>query len=700
MKNIKVLAILEKNVEWAALALAGLWVLWVAWTYGINKPVTIQLDGETQYSPGEVDAIVHEGQAKPLRAEREDSNWGLPKYAPPDFLGEFKLVMEPALPGPLAFTPPVYSPPQMRELVPSGLQGVEANSVLVKKLPEIPAPKMLEAITGRSTCVIPIPDPASVAAAEAAAIAAVRPAPGSTPAAAVAPTYASPPRAGVLPMNMAPTAWVDPTAGGGAATAAPAAVAPVAALNLPPNTKSEAISWVTTFANFNEKELEAAYQAAQVPTFLSHKVYLEVQLERQEVGPDGSPLGQPVRVPPLKVNAPPVALAKHATAYLDWALRPENQVRILKADFYQTLNGDSWRLPAPAGAAPAVAATPVVTPVQEMDGPGLLTHLKSLPPREQGRWRSSLTPEQKRALYLAEQEEKKRDAENKPKPAKDTSGSTNRRVREPRESRPTTPRRSRSNEHAAQDPAQLKDMFAQAAVSPWYRNDYNSGPSLADDPSYTGRANAFSGSSTYTPHTPYVRPSALTPDANGDILIWAHDDSLQEGKSYRYRLRVVVKNPVYNTNAAEKKLADVLALPESAASSWSDWSKPVSIVPAVRVQLVSNVVGKDQVRFSVFRWHGGKNIKCAKPFVVSCGDTVGGMEGDVDFSTDWMVADIRQVGQDTRVTLVNSSGTTQIRHQKTDAVDPNFREEVPAAGAGGAASPQRFVLPVDLPPSR
>jgi len=42
----------------------------------------------------------------------------------------------------------------------------------------------------------------------------------------------------------------------------------------------------------------------------------------------------------------------------------------------------------------------------------------------------------------------------------------------------------------------------------------------------------------------------MTPDANGNIDIWGHDETAQPGRTYHYRLRLVLKNPIYNTTSA------------------------------------------------------------------------------------------------------------------------------------------------------
>src|SRR3954465_8790441 len=67
----KVLAFLEKNVQWLAIGLGGIFMLFMVWTYVINNPakVTIPGAGETRYAPGDVDQFVYNNSADKLQRE-------------------------------------------------------------------------------------------------------------------------------------------------------------------------------------------------------------------------------------------------------------------------------------------------------------------------------------------------------------------------------------------------------------------------------------------------------------------------------------------------------------------------------------------------------------------------------------------------------------------------------------------------------
>jgi hypothetical protein len=77
-----------------------------------------------------------------------------------------------------------------------------------------------------------------------------------------------------------------------------------------------------------------------------------------------------------------------------------------------------------------------------------------------------------------------------------------------------------------------------------------------------------------------------------DLLIWAHDDSAQPGKTYQYRIRMGVFNPIAGKNWFQDDQADY----KNQLVLWSDYSDPtdaVSILKRVYVFPMGVVAGKD-----------------------------------------------------------------------------------------------------------
>jgi hypothetical protein len=82
------------------------------------------------------------------------------------------------------------------------------------------------------------------------------------------------------------------------------------------------------------------------------------------------------------------------------------------------------------------------------------------------------------------------------------------------------------------------------------------------------------------PVTPPKTNEAATPLLlNPDLHLWAHDVTVQRGKTYRYRMTLVLNNPIYGKNAAlDAKQAD-LAKNAVVRTAPSEWSDPVRVDP-------------------------------------------------------------------------------------------------------------------------
>jgi hypothetical protein len=114
-----------------------------------------------------------------------------------------------------------------------------------------------------------------------------------------------------------------------------------------------------------------------------------------------------------------------------------------------------------------------------------------------------------------------------------------------------------------------------------------------------------------------------------DIVVIAHDDSVQPGKTYRYRLRYRILNPVYKAfQAAPPDLTKRFAI----AAEYSAWTKPVTIRPQVEFFLAK--VGNGKASFDVFQWREGKWQK--RTIEVNPGDAIG--------ATGFAVVDVRGSG--------------------------------------------------------
>jgi hypothetical protein len=185
-----------------------------------------------------------------------------------------------------------------------------------------------------------------------------------------------------------------------------------------------------------------------------------------------------------------------------------------------------------------------------------------------------------------------------------------------------------------------------------------------------------------------------------DVEIWAHDDQVVAGKTYRYKMRYRLKNPIFGAaNASEPpELAEKFAL----VSEFSDWTTPVTVPSLVNFFVAGGVVpGRRTVDFEVFRWDQGQQKM--ERFSVAPGDLVGWDKNGVDFSTDWTVVDFREdprAGEYQILLVNNKDGSVTARSYSGDHNDKLYQalskqvkdaKAAEAGAVGAAGGPGGFV---------
>src|SRR5439155_25860540 len=92
------------------------------------------------------------------------------------------------------------------------------------------------------------------------------------------------------------------------------------------------------------------------------------------------------------------------------------------------------------------------------------------------------------------------------------------------------------------------------------------------------------------------------PNNIGYLVGWAHDATAQPGKTYRYKIRYKMKNPIFGTTnvAKDQKPAQYFALvsPDSARTTEVH-------IPSLTSFFVATVFG-DSARVEVYRWQTGE----------------------------------------------------------------------------------------------
>jgi len=152
---------------------------------------------------------------------------------------------------------------------------------------------------------------------------------------------------------------------------------------------------------------------------------------------------------------------------------------------------------------------------------------------------------------------------------------------------------------------------------------------------------------------PPSTPGLITdPKSNGNtIAVWTHDDSVQPGKTYRYRLRVRLWNRYVGRAASLQDPAQ--AKQTVLVGEWSLPSDPVVVAPKMHFFVRGPKWGEPAATVEVFTWHKGNWLK--ENFDVRVGDVIGavkevktGTDEDgkttresVDFTTGAVVLDVR-----------------------------------------------------------
>jgi len=153
------------------------------------------------------------------------------------------------------------------------------------------------------------------------------------------------------------------------------------------------------------------------------------------------------------------------------------------------------------------------------------------------------------------------------------------------------------------------------------------------------------------------------PTVVGDLVGWAHDPTALPGKTYRYKVRYKMKNPIFGIQNVAKipALAQEFAL----VSEDSAWTSDVHI-PALTSFFVATVNFGQSARIDVYRWQSGETHHAQ--FTVVPGDQIGGNDKGIDFGTGYTLVDLRKDPRttDDYVVLIDSDGNVMKRWPKED----------------------------------
>lgn len=571
----KIVKILEKNVEWLAVALGAAFLIWMVYLYGFQKPVETQV-GTAKLTPGEVDTKTVEGPVQALQQAMSGRDKG-PAMPEKDFVSDLQKRLDPDVAA-VAMATPWSGEPLPASVMKGPAALPQLTQALVTALPKAAPPDSLQVSQGRSNVMIP------------------------PPAAAGAPPGAAP-------------------AGQGT-----------------PADKN----WISVAGIIHTQPIAAEFARTKIPPQLASTgaMVLRVDLVRQEQQDDGS-WGPAQTVPPLSnVNLPPLPANDSdqinvQVPYRDWA--EKDQKDLLQPDFYQVLQADPWTMP---------GVTPPAPPEAPFD-PSTVTD------------RSSLTPDQQKQYddYQAKKAQDEKDKRQQqqqqhngpPQPPPGIGG-------------PGGPGGYRDRQVA--DDAQRPLTLAQAIGA--------GGPPPPLPPALPGAAPTDAAAAGNNANPAMDNPSAtlpttgsFDPSKQADIVVWAHDDTVQPGKTYRYALRYYLKNPVMQTQHVcnPQKLADQFYI----VSTDSAWTDPVTVKSETNffVVSVSSSTRNPAVKFDIFRWKNG--IWQMQTTNAGPGDMVGSVDPttQTDFTTGLTVVAVLPDSLNPKTILLTTEGGTVLRRDLT-----------------------------------
>jgi hypothetical protein len=644
----KFLPYIERYIHWVALGLGALFVLYMVYSYVITPPVTATVGNKT-VDLGNVDRVTLEGPARELQTAIQTgvsptAIEGIAVQAPlPKFQKEMSQIEAPQLTASI-WNAPITAPP-----IP-GRPGtpIEDTTVVMEngtQPPQVkeftpPAPIYVAISAGRSAVVPPPPPrtPNPNALVEAAAGAA-----GAAPAAPIQPIQPVQPIQNIQPAGGAPGA--------------------VAAANVPTIDKN----WVNLHYRIPGGALADTFKNAGVPAVRSSTSFLRVELIRQEQLPDLK-WGPDVSVPryTLAFNDAPIwpdpphenALQQQANveAYITWA--QSHAQAILQPPFYQVVKGDLAGLPGE----PVVALGVEVKAFDPMN-PGIA------PP-------DGWTPEQMAQIREAQKQKALERRNNRPTPRVNPRGRGPTPGDDiafaPRDNaRPATLYQARNpyRQSTPEDMMMPEDLAMEGGVG---------GTSVVQQ----GNNEALNRLLQTIPNVSPFDPTQLV----ADIDVIAFDETAEPGKTYRYKMRYYILNPILGAVNLVKNpaFAQRFALP----SEPSTWSEPVFIQPEVNFFLASGGLVGDSVKLDIYRWQNGDINKVSQNVVP--GDLVGFVSRDgIDFTTPWTVVDVRNGNGDRYAILQNADGHISRREFKVDqqsTVKRNLDAQVAVAAAAAKAA--------------
>jgi hypothetical protein len=611
----KVKRFLEGYVEWIALALGAAFLMWMVYLYVFLQPVTVAVGPMPAVTPGSIDQQIWDGPGKTLETQIQKGQ--VARLTVPAFADEVAASFNTQpLPPSAPYTVYVSPPPDgMANNLPTP-NDHQNNAAKVTGLPAAPPIVKLAVAAGHS--------------------------------------------------NIMPPANAAAAAGG-----VPGGVAPVAAQAIDK-------SWVSVMGMLpSQTGLNPAFTAAHIPANpLIHKTtVLRVILVRQERDASGN-WGPETVVPPPSIDAlrpapPDVATNREVLmAEQNYEVYAEqNPPLILRPPFYPVVQGDKWYTPGSPN--PNESAVELVD--DKFDAAHFTGDLDTLDDadrkavmdaRRQAAQAAAAAARQQQQAAAAAQQQAARQQQAAQRSAGRSGGGR------------SGGGRSGGASGGSDNGFLVADPARAAASASGLVEDDGQAPGVPPPPmpgampDTSDAANPAGG--PVAPAGGDLPKGSFDPATQADFAVWAHDDTVVPGKTYRYKLRYVISNPVFATQQLCKP--QTLALQFSIPSKDSDWTEPVNVESDTNFYAAA--LSHGAVQFDVFKWFNGVWQK--QSVVASPGDvigTAGPKPGDPNFATGWTLVDVREIPNETtnRVVLLASDNGTLQRELKIDSRNKKYR---------------------------
>jgi hypothetical protein len=159
-------------------------------------------------------------------------------------------------------------------------------------------------------------------------------------------------------------------------------------------------------------------------------------------------------------------------------------------------------------------------------------------------------------------------------------------------------------------------------------------------------------------------PAPGQPQPGNNIVCWAHDADVVPGKTYRYRMKVLFKNPLWATNGLCQKPQHEaqFALEVQNVNNnqgWSDWSKEVRVEPTTQYFFASAKQAIQRgavINAEVDVYKREKGEWAYSRFTVAPGDSIGTPKNGTDFTTGDTLVDLRADVREVRIITADASG--------------------------------------------